>query len=296
MTDAFLHGCHLSIAGGVERALEEAQRLEINALQIFTRAPSAWRAPRIAEETAAAFRERRAGSTVAYLVVHTAYLLNLASPEEALFERSVAALLEELRRAALLGADALVTHLGAHRGTGVRAGIERIASALRTVLAARLPRDASPPTLLLENSAGAGTTLGARFEQIGAILDRVPSDGRLGVCLDSCHAFAAGYDLRGPDAVEETLAALAETIGLARLRLLHLNDAKHDLGSRRDRHEHIGRGRIGTEGFAALLNDPRLRPLPYLLETPKSFADGTEADPANLRMLRRLRVTDGNRS
>jgi deoxyribonuclease-4 len=288
MRDTFLHGCHLSIAGGVQRALDEAERLEINAIQVFTHAPSAWRMPTIPEEEAAAFRERRTCSAIRYLIVHTAYLLNLATPDPALHERSTAALNEEIARAHALEADAVVTHLGAHRGDGVDAGIERIVAALRRVIES-VPFTSGSMELLLENTAGAGTTMGRTFEEMASILDRLPQGKRIGICLDSCHAFAVGYDLRTREALEESLSAFDAILGLDRLRVIHLNDAQHGLGSHRDRHEHIGHGQIGEAGFAALLNHPRLLALPFLLETPKELDDGTEADPVNLATLRRLR-------
>ncbi|UCF10541.1 MAG: deoxyribonuclease IV [Candidatus Bipolaricaulota bacterium] len=287
MSERFLHGCHLSIAGGIERAIDEAERLGISALQIFTHSPSVWAMAPLSEETATSFRERRAAAGIGYLVVHTPYLLNLATPDDALWERSTAAFVAEIDRAASLGADAVVTHLGAHRGAGVKAGIRRIVAALEVA-----HREASFPAssfeLLLENTAGAGTTMGRTFDELAAILG-ASEDGRMGLCLDSCHAHAGGYDLRTRAALEATLSQIDEAVGLGRLRMIHLNDAKHPLGSRRDRHEHIGQGEIGDDGFAALINHPRLRALPFVLETPKDLEDGREADPLNLATIRRLR-------
>jgi len=291
MADTFLHGCHLSIAGGAERALDEAERLQITALQVFSHAPSAWRMPPIPDESAAAFRERRAASAIRFLAVHTAYLLNLATPDDSLHTRSVAALIEEVRRAAQLGADVIVTHLGAHRGAGALVGIERIVDALHQVSASE-PFASTSLRLLLENTAGAGTTMGRTFDELGSIIEQLHAGERVGVCLDSCHAFAGGYDVRSPEALDDTLDKCDAAIGLDRLQMMHLNDAKHDLGSRRDRHEHLGAGHIGEAGFAAMLNHPRLRNLPVLLETPKELENGDQADPVNLATLRRLRQTE----
>jgi len=291
MADLFLYGCHLSIARGIERALDEAERLGVTALQVFSHAPSAWRMPPIPADSAAVFRERRAASAIRFLAVHTAYLLNLATLDDNLHTRSVDALIEEVRRAVQLGADVIVTHLGAHRGAGVPVGIARIVDALHQVAASR-PFASTSLRLLLENTAGAGTTMGRTFDELGCIIEQLHDGERVGVCLDSCHAFAGGYDVRSPEALAGTLDECDAAIGLDRLQMLHLNDAKYDLGSRRDRHEHLGAGRIGEVGFAAMLNHPRLRALPVLLETPKDLDNGDEADPVNLATLRRLRQTE----
>jgi deoxyribonuclease-4 len=284
---SFLLGCHLSIAGGLTRAIDAAEDLGNNALQIFTHSPSVWRMKAIEDGDAAAFRERRDVSAVRYLVVHTMYLLNLATPDDALYERSVDGLIEEARRAARIGADGLVTHLGAHVGSGIEPGIERIIGALDRLAAAS--GEFGELRLLIENTAGAGTTVGSSFDELGSILSSLRDGHRFGVCLDTCHAFAAGYDLRTTGAVEETVERFDCTVGLDRLEMIHLNDSRFPLDSRRDRHAHIGRGEIGETGLAAVLRYPCLRDVPFLLETPKEIDGRPNADTVNLAAVRRLR-------
>ncbi len=287
--DRFLLGCHLSIAKGFPRAIDEAEELGNNALQVFTHSPAVWRMKEITDEDARRFRDRRDASSVRYLVVHTMYLLNLASPDEALYERSVAGLIEEARRAGLLGADALVTHLGAHVGSGAEAGIDRIVGALDRTIESTVWAESPGVRLLLENTAGSGTTIGASFDELAAILAGVADASRIGVCLDTCHALAAGYDLRSREAVDGTVRRFDRTIGLDRLEMIHLNDSRFPLGSRRDRHAHIGRGEIGSSGIGAVVRHPRLRGLPFVLETPKVIDGRPDADPLNLATVRKLR-------
>mgnify|MGYP001112186520 CR=1 FL=1 len=287
--DEFLLGCHLSIAKGVAQAIDEAESLGNNALQIFSHAPAAWRMKPLAEATVAGFRARRRTSAVRVLAVHTMYLLNLAGPDETLHRRSVRALIDEVQRAGRLGADLLVTHLGAHLGRGAEAGIDRVVAALDRLIGSPGWRAAGGLHLLLENTAGAGTTLGAGFDQLAEILNGVVDRSRVGVCLDTCHAFAAGYDLATPSAVDATLAQFDRWIGLDRLEMVHLNDARHPLGSRKDRHEHIGRGAIGPAGVAAIVRHPALADVPFVLETPKRLDGRSDADRINLAAVRRLR-------
>ncbi len=259
------------------------------ALQFFSHNASAWRMKLLTEEIAAPFRARRADSPIAYLVVHTMYLLNLASPDDDLHRRSVDALVEEVRRAGLLGADALVTHLGAHVGSGTEAGIGRVVDALDRLACSAAWNEAPDVRLLLENTAGAGTTIGSSFDEIAAILASLRDASRLGVCLDTCHAFVAGYDLRTNDAVDATIEDFDRAIGLDRLEMIHLNDSLYPRGARRDRHAHIGRGEIGSAGIGAVVRHPRLRDLPFLLETPKQIDGRPDADPINLAAVRALR-------
>jgi len=288
-----LLGCHLSIAKGLPVAIDEAEDLGNNALQIFTHNASAWRMKPLSEDRADRFVERRADSSIAYAVAHAMYLLNLASPDPALHARSVAALIEELRRAQRLGLDGVVAHLGAHVGSGNDRGIDRIVEALGQVVSSGA-FDTAPgvrgigPRLLLENTAGSGTTMGSTFEEIAGIFDRLSADERIGVCLDTAHAFAAGYDLRTSDAVDATLARFDATIGIDRLALIHLNDSKYACGSRRDRHEHIGWGAIGRDGLRAILRHRAVRALPVILETPKKIDGRDDADRANLAAVRSL--------
>ncbi len=288
--DRFLLGCHLSIGRGFPRSVDEAEELGNAALQFFSHNASAWRMKELTDEIAGAFRERRSASSVAYLVVHTMYLLNLASPDDDLHERSAEALIEEVRRAGLLGADALVTHLGAHVGSGIEAGIARIVGALGRLVGSPAWAEAGGLRLLLENTAGSGTTIGSSFDELAAILAAVDDATRIGVCLDTCHAFAAGHDLRARQAVDRTLERFDRAVGLDRLEMIHLNDSRFPLGSRRDRHAHIGRGSIGAEGIGAVVRHPRLRDLPFVLETPKAIDGRPDADRINLATVRRLRA------
>lgn len=293
-TTASLHlGCHLSIARGFAASLERAESLGNDALQIFTHSPSMWHMRPLSDEEVHQFRERRQRSGVTFVAVHTMYLLNLASPEDELNRRSIRAMIEEIRRAARLGADVVVTHIGHAMGTSPESAVNRAIAALRQVVESREFAEAAPLQLALENTAGGGTAVGASFDELSSLLQGVDRSDRLGICLDTCHATAAGYDLRTPSAVERTLALLDESVGLDRMLLVHLNDALHPIGSRRDRHEHIGRGTLGNEGIAAVVGHPLLCERPFILETPKTREDGTDADPMNLALVRRLHAGSG---
>jgi len=247
----------------------------------------------ISPERATEFATRRAASGVEFLAVHTMYLLNLASPDRVLHRRSTDALLEEVRRARHLGAEVVVTHLGAHTGSGTHAGIERVVRALGWVMASGV-LDASPGLrLLLENTAGSGTTIGRTFAELGRVFDRLGAGAPVGVCLDSAHAFAGGYDLRTEPDVEDTLRAFDGAIGLERLGLIHLNDSKYACGARRDRHEHIGWGAIGREGLGALVQRSVRLGVPMILETPKTVDGREDADRMNLAAVRGLLASGG---
>lgn len=287
----FLLGCHLSIAGGLERVFDAAEELGMTAVQIFSHNARSWQMPPLPRAAVEGFRARWQVSSVRYVTIHTIYLINLASPDPGLRERSIAAVAAELERAAELGIPEVSTHIGAHMGEGVEVGLERAGEALRVILSRT---DHLPVRLLLENTAGGGTTLGGQLEELHQLIERASAGPeRLGVCFDTCHAFAAGYDLSTPAGVERTLAELDRTVGLERLRLVHLNDSRYGLGSRKDRHEHIGRGKIGLAGFQAIVNHPKLRELPFILETPKMLHEegklDSEADRLNLARVRALR-------
>jgi deoxyribonuclease-4 len=221
------------------------------------------------------------------VVGHASYLLNLCSPRDDLWRKSIDTLGIELERCEALGVPWLVLHPGAHVGTGEEAGLVRMARALGEVHAAT---PGFQTRLLLETTAGQGTKLGYRFEHLAWLLEQTPEGERLGICLDTCHVFAAGYELRTPEGYAATMGAFDRVVGLERLEALHLNDSKGELGSRKDRHEHIGKGYIGLEGFHHVLNDPRLAGLPGILETPKS--DDLHEDRENLAVLRSLREGD----
>jgi deoxyribonuclease-4 len=278
-----LLGAHMSIAGGHALAIDRAADYAMTACQIFTKNANQWAAKPIDPELAEAFQARVAASDVAFLVAHDSYLINLGSPDDTLWERSVAAFGDELLRCHQLGVAWLVTHPGAHMGSGVEAGMRRVATALNRLF------DQHPDyavTVLLETTAGQGTTLGRTFEELAGILALIEDQSRVAVCFDTCHVFAAGYDLRDTVTFAATMQNFDEIIGLGRLRVFHLNDSKKPLGARVDRHEHIGEGELGTEAFNLLLNDPRFIEHPGILETPKG--DDGEEDRRNMTTLREL--------
>ncbi|MFH1985365.1 MAG: deoxyribonuclease IV [Pseudomonadota bacterium] len=277
-------GAHYSIAGGYENALFAAARYGCRAVQIFTKNASAWAERTVTNEDRAALDRARQETGITRILSHTAYLINLASPDDALHRRSVDALAAELARCAALGIGEVVMHPGAHTGSGADAGLRRVISGIDAAL------DRQPDAavrLLVETTAGQGTGIGHTFEQLAAIIDGVSQKQRLGVCLDTCHVFAAGYDIRDAEAVAIVLDIFDALIGLERLHALHINDAKREAGSRVDRHAHIGEGCIGLAGFKALMNDSRLAGIPKVLETPKE-GGGRDWDRINFDRLRRL--------
>ena len=277
-------GAHLSIAGGVDKAVDRARDLRADCLQLFVKSPSQWRFAPLSEETVERFRAAARKADLHPLIGHASYLVNLASPDPILYEKSRRCLLEKWDRAARLGLDSLVLHPGAHMGSGEGAGLDRIARALDWLHRERPERETR---LLLETTAGAGTVLGGRFEHLAYLLESSAAQDHLGIAIDTCHLFVAGYDLRTPAAIEETLGRLDEAVGLGRVRVVHVNDSRGGLASGLDRHEAIGRGRIGREAFRRLVHHPALAALPFILETPKFDARGREMDPVNLRYLRR---------
>lgn len=277
-------GAHVSIAGGVCEAVRRAQEIGATAFQLFLKNNNQWKGKPITQEEAARFRALVAeGQFLAPPVAHSSYLINLASPYPDLAERSVAAMIDELQRAERLGVSGVVVHPGAHKGEGEEKGLALIAERINHILAATAGDRAS---IFLEATAGQGTCLGHRFENLAHLIAQTEDKTRVGVCLDTCHIFAAGYELRTAEGVEETLAAFERIVGLKWLRVLHVNDSKTKFAARRDRHEHIGQGHIGEAGFAALIRDKRLRRIPFILETPKD--DTMEEDRMNLATLRRL--------
>jgi len=278
-----LLGAHVSIAGGLDRALLSAAGYGFNAVALFLRNQVQWRCRPLAQDAVAKFRRTRRRTGIAAVVAHGSYLVNLAGFAR-VRRRSITATIEDLDRCGRLGIEHLVIHPGSRPDADK--GIALIAEALDEILAS-CPR--RRPKILLETTAGAGNTLGRSFEQIAAILARVARPRRLGVCLDTCHAFAAGYDFRTPAACRNTLESFDRVIGLDRLHAVHLNDSLRPLGSRVDRHAHIGRGEIGLRGFGALVRDARLHGVPMILETPKGTApDGRDWDAVNAETIRRL--------
>jgi len=278
-------GAHVSAEGGVENAPARAREIESACLQLFTKQPSRWAEPTVDDATARRFREERELHGIRVAGAHDSYLINLSSPDRALWGRSLACFEGELRRCTALGLDFLVTHPGNATDGDLEAGIRRNAEGIALALE---EVGEGPTRILLELTAGSGTSVGGSFEKLAAILEDIPGAvrHRVGVCVDTCHAYAAGYDLVGD--YEGVWRAFGEIVGRSRLGLLHLNASKHPLGSRKDRHETLGEGTLGTEPFRRILLDPRLREVPKILETPKGD-DPVAADLANLNLLRGFR-------
>jgi len=275
-----LIGAHVSTAGGPYKAFERGERIGCTTVQIFVKSPNQWQAKPLDAADVTKFHEAHAEHDWP-VVAHAAYLINLASPDPETAEKSRNGLIDELSRCDRLGVLGLVFHPGAHVGAGVDAGLEQIARNIDELLAAA---PAVNTKLLLENTAGQGTTLGARFEELKRVIELLDQPGRVGVCLDTCHAFAAGYDVSSADGYEATIAELDRLVGLDRLACLHLNDSKHPLGSRKDRHENLGEGEIGSGCFERIVNDPRLVNVPKVLETPLGDDDqGHARDMEKLR-------------
>ena len=257
-------GVHISAAGSPELAFDRAKEIGANTFQIFTRNPNQWKFKPIPEETVAAFREKRKGSGFRRIVDHMPYLPNLASPLKSTMKISRYTLAEELKRCDALGIDYLVVHLGSHLGKGAAVGMANIAEACNLAFAG----SEGEASILLENMAGQKNCVGARFEEVQGIIERVKVSDRVGVTLDSCHLFAAGFDLRNEEAVAVTMGLFSDVVGLDRLKVVHLNDSKGPLGSRLDRHENIGEGKIGRKGISAFLHFPGMDERPLIMETP----------------------------
>jgi deoxyribonuclease-4 len=278
-------GAHVSVAGGVHTAPGRAREIDAVVLQLFTKQPSRWAEPRLDDDVVRAFHTERERHGIALAGAHDSYLINLSSPDRRLWRMSQRSFQAELARCARLSLDFLVTHPGNAMGGSVEEALDRNALGLTESL--RAVED-GPTRVLLELTAGTGTSVGASFENLRAIIDRIPDDlrHRVGVCFDTCHAYSAGYDLVGD--YEGVWAAFDRTLGYERLGLIHLNDSRHPLRSRKDRHEGIGQGTLGEEPFRRIVSDERTRRVPKVLETPKG-EDGVSADRANLALLRGFR-------
>jgi deoxyribonuclease-4 len=278
-------GAHVSAEGGVQHAPSRAAAIQSSCLQLFTKQPSRWAEPTVDAATARAFREARAEHAIGVAGAHDSYLINLSSPDRALWGRSLSCFQGELRRCTTLGLDFLVTHPGNATDGELELGIQRnaegIAQAIQEV-------GEGPTRILLELTAGSGTSVGGSFENLAAIMERLPAEARhrVGICFDTCHAYAAGYDL--VEDYDGVWARFDAVLGLDALGLIHLNDSRHPLGSRKDRHETLGEGTLGPEPFRRLMLDERLRRVPKILETPKGD-DPVAADLANLNLLRGFR-------
>ena len=285
-------GAHLSIGGGLPRAVDRAVASRCEALQIFTKSVGQWRARLLPQDEVALFSRRVAETGIQPVVAHNSYLINIAAAAPALRQQSLEALSEEYDRADALGLEGLVMHPGSFTTGTEDEGLRLIAEGLRALLRARRR---AQPLVLLEHTAGQGTNLGHRFEHLATIIEMLDGSPRIGVCLDTCHLLAAGYDICSDDGYRATFDEFDRRIGIDRIKVFHLNDSKKPCGSRVDRHEHIGKGCLGLEPFRRLLNDPRFARLPMLLETPKldtaesrRQSDVDPWDARNLRTLRRL--------
>lgn len=278
-----LFGAHLSIAGGYHRAIQAAAELGMDTVQLFTSSPSQWNRKPIAPAEVEEFQKSLKASKLKFPTAHDSYLINLAAPDDGLYRRSIASFVDELDRAEALGLTYLVTHPGAHTGSGEKEGLVKVVAALDEVHALRPD---CPVMVLLETTAGQGSSLGAKFEHLAYLLETVKDAKRLGICLDTCHVFAAGYALGTDDEYDATFREFDRVIGLKWLRLFHVNDSVKPLGSRVDRHAGLGVGKIGLNAFRRIVTDERFAKLPMILETPKEAADGTAMDPINLGILR----------
>jgi deoxyribonuclease-4 len=274
-------GLHISSAGSLDLAFDRALELGANTFQMFTRNPNQWRFRPIPDETVAAFRDKRKSSRFAKIVDHMPYLPNLASPDRSTMKISRYTLDEEVKRCDTLGVDYLVIHLGSHLGKGAAVGMANIAEACNQAIAG----SDGQTTVLLENMAGQKNSVGARFEEIRGILDRVRESRRVGVCIDTCHLYASGFDIGSDEAVKNTMGLFDEVVGLDRFKVVHLNDSKGALGSRLDRHENIGKGKIGRKGIRSFLHYPGVQERPLIMETP--YRD-IRAMRASIRLVRAL--------
>lgn len=274
----------MSVAGGIHNAFDAGARVGCDCLQIFVKNQRQWSVAPLTEADIEAYRTAERQTGLFPVVAHATYLLNLASPDASLRRRSIDGLILELRRCAQLGVPYLVLHPGAHMGQGVRAGIKRIVRSLDTV---HKRTQGINVQILLETTAGQGSSIGHEIEQLGWIINDTRDPDRLGVCVDTCHVFAAGYNIADPQAYDRLVADLCHHVTLERVKCFHVNDSMRECGSRVDRHEHIGRGKIGKAGFAHLVNDPRFAAVPKILETPKGTdGRGTDLDKVNLKRLR----------
>ena len=278
-----LLGAHLSIAGGVDKAFDRAEKLACTSFQIFTKSNRQWKARELTSDEIERYHQRQAETGIEPVICHASYLINIGASDEKVWQKSVEALVVELERCELLKIPHLVLHPGAHMGEGVEIGIDQVVKALDMVHE-RLP--GYKVKIALEITAGQGSALGSKFSEIGQMIESTRESGRLAVCFDTCHALAAGYEFRDGTSYKNMIDEFDSVIGLNRLKVIHMNDSVQDVGSRVDRHAHIGQGCIGLEPFGYFLNDSRFEKVPFLLETPKD--DDPADDEQNLDKLREL--------
>lgn len=276
-------GVHISGVEKVYEALDKAKALGCNTMQIFARNPQKWRSDFLSPKDIEEFNRRREKLKVSPIFVHISYLINLASPNPRLYAASIDAYIEDILEAQALGADYIVTHMGSHKETTEEAGIRRLTEALNRILD---KTSGSSVGILLENTSGSGSWLGYKFSHHKEIIKGIGNKERIGLCLDTAHAYLAGYDLAAKAGLDALLTEIDKMVGLRLIKLIHFNDAKGVLGSHQDRHDHIGKGSIGLEGMKRILNHPKLRDIPFILETPKKTE---EDDPMNLKLTRKLR-------
>ncbi|MFH1675058.1 MAG: deoxyribonuclease IV [Pseudomonadota bacterium] len=279
-----LLGAHFSIAGGLHKALLTAKRYGCTALQLFTKNSNTWKERIVTDDEIDQFRQARKDTGITAIASHTSYLINPASPEGQKHHMSKEALVHELERSASLDIPYVVLHPGAHMESGEEKGCIRVAGSINEIFD-RVPH--SGTRLLLETTAGQGTNIGYTFEQLALIIEHIKDKDRIGICFDTCHTFAAGYDIRTPEAYAKTMEKFDGIIGLDNLYVIHMNDSKKGLGSRIDRHEHIGKGEIGAAAFKEIMNDKRLETIPKILETPKGKGE-KDYDKINLEVLRNM--------
>ena len=279
--DIIKFGVHTSIAGGIDKAVVRAQELDCDTVQIFSSNPRGWKTRELSDEEIQKFNDRLAKYKIDPVIIHAPYLINLASPKEELYQKSITALKEQVQRANRIGAQYFVLHPGSHTGGGLKKGQQRITDALNEVLSTTELKF----QLLLENVAGAGTAIGTTIEELAEIYDNLIDKSQVGLCFDTCHAFAGGYDLKSEEKLEALLTLIDNVFGLENLGVIHANDCKGDLGSNKDRHHHIGHGKIGALGFERLVNHPQLKDKAFILETPIDEEGNDEDNLAAIRSL-----------
>jgi deoxyribonuclease IV len=285
---AQLLGAHMPAPGGIHNAIRSGSAIGCRAVQVFTSSPQMWRASAVTEEKVALFRQSMEETGIESVVSHDSYLVNLCAPSDEIRKKSREALAGEMFRCAVYGIPFVVSHMGSAMGQDTESALALVAEAAREILE-ETPQEV---TLLMETTAGQGSALNSRFEELAWLLEALQGHSRLCVCLDTCHIFAAGYDIRTEEAYEATFQAFEKIVGFDRLRAIHANDSKKGLGTRVDRHAHIGQGELGREAFRLLVNDPRMERVPILLETPEAET----MHEVNLRTLEELREPSSSRS
>ena len=274
-------GLHVSIAGHIYESLSRAKELGCNTMQIFSRNPRGWQVSKLDESDVAEFRRLKAEYDIAPVIIHIPYIINLATPDDNLYKRSIDAYIDDLKRADLLGAEYFVTHLGSHVGSGEDNGIKRFSAALKEII-----KRAKPKTMiLLENTAGSGDGIGYKFEHIKRIIENQVKPEDIGVCLDTAHTYAAGYDIKSKTGLEATLKKFDKLLGLERIKVVHFNDSLSMFDSHVDRHQHIGKGEIGLAALGRIIRDPRLKDAAFIMETPK---ESDKDDKRNMAIAKKL--------